>query len=163
MLLLSHRSFPLTRLLYVVIAIHALILILGGTYTYAGYRRGSGCRNGSTSAATPTTSSGILSGRDAGPARRGNPVAPALRRAGEDAGLFAVCVALAFSAFYELIEWWVALLADTGRRGLLGTRAIPDTQSDMLMALLGALLSVSLLAGRQDRQIEHLQRAGAAD
>ena len=79
-------------------------------------------------------------------------------------GFLAVCVALAFSAFYELIEWWVALLAGQGAVDFLGTQGDPwDTQSDMLMALLGALLSVSLLAGRQDRQIEHLQRAGAAD
>jgi len=78
-------------------------------------------------------------------------------------GFLAVCVALAFSAFYELIEWWVALLAGQGAVDFLGTQGDPwDTQSDMLMALLGALLSVSLLAGTQDRQIEHLQRTGAA-
>ena len=58
----------------------------------------------------------------------------------------------------------MALLAGQGAVDFLGTQGDPwDTQSDMLMALLGALLSVSLLAGRQDRQIEHLQRAGAAD
>ena len=58
---------------------------------------------------------------------------------------------------------WVALLAGQGAVDFLGTQGDPwDTQSDMLMALLGALLSVSLLAGRQDRRIEHLQRTGAA-
>jgi len=57
----------------------------------------------------------------------------------------------------------VALLAGQGAVDFLGTQGDPwDTQSDMLMALLGALLSVSLLAGTQDRQIEHLQRTGAA-
>ena len=65
-------------------------------------------------------------------------------------GFLAVCVALAFSAFYELIEWWVALLAGQGAVDFLGTQGDPwDTQSDMLMALLGALLSVSLLAARR--------------
>ena len=83
---------------------------------------------------------------------------------GKMLGFLAVCVALAFSAFYR---------ADRGGGWRCWRDRAPwtprhpgrswDTQSDMLMALLGALLSVSLLAGRQDRQIEHLQRAGAAD
>lgn len=60
-LLLSHRSFPLTRLLYVVIAIHALILILGGTYTYARVPPGFWVQEWFDLSRNPTTSSGILS------------------------------------------------------------------------------------------------------
>ena len=79
---------------------------------------------------------------------------------GKMLGFMAICVALAFSAFYELIEWWVALLAGQGAEDFLGTQGDPwDTQSDMLMALLGALLSVIALAGLQDRQIARLAKA----
>ena len=78
-------------------------------------------------------------------------------------GFLAVCVALAFSAFYELIEWWVALLAGQGAEDFLGTQGDPwDTQSDMFMALLGAMLSVILLAQPQNRQIRRLSGAGPA-
>ncbi len=78
-------------------------------------------------------------------------------------GFLALCVALAFSAFYELIEWWVALIAGEGAEDFLGTQGDPwDTQSDMFMALLGALLSVTLMARLQDRQIGGMSRADAA-
>ncbi|NKQ13801.1 DUF2238 domain-containing protein, partial [Pseudomonas sp. SST3] len=78
-------------------------------------------------------------------------------------GFLSVCVALAFSAFYELIEWWVALIAGQGAEDFLGTQGDPwDTQSDMLMALLGATLSVTGLAGLQDRQVARHAKPGAA-
>jgi putative membrane protein len=78
-------------------------------------------------------------------------------------GFLSVCVALAFSAFYELIEWWVALIAGQGAEDFLGTQGDPwDTQSDMLMALLGAMLSVTGLAGLQDRQVAQYAKPGAA-
>ncbi|HCJ29287.1 MAG TPA: hypothetical protein DHV63_08335, partial [Pseudomonas sp.] len=72
-------------------------------------------------------------------------------------------VALAFSAFYELIEWWVALIAGQGAEDFLGTQGDPwDTQSDIFMALLGALLSVTWLARIQDRQIARQTKPGPA-
>ena len=162
-LLLSHRSFPLTRLLYVVIAIHALILILGGTYTYARVPPGFWVQEWFDLSRNPYDKLGhFIQGVTPALLARKSCCACASSCRGR-CWAFAVCVALAFSAFYELIEWWVALLAGQGAVDFLGTQGDPwDTQSDMLMALLGALLSVSLLAGRQDRQIEHLQRTGAA-
>jgi len=163
-LLLSHRSFPLTRLLYVVIAIHALILILGGTYTYARVPPGFWVQEWFDLSRNPYDKLGHFI-QGVTPALLAREILLRLRFVvpGKMLGFLAVCVALAFSAFYELIEWWVALLAGQGAVDFLGTQSDPwDTQSDMLMALLGALLSVSLLAGTQDRQIEHLQRTGAA-
>ena len=71
--------------------------------------------------------------------------------------LFVVSVVLAFSAFYELIEWWVALLSGEGAEAFLGTQGyVWDTQSDMAMALLGAIAALLLLSKYHDRQLESL-------
>jgi len=70
---------------------------------------------------------------------------------------FIVCFCLAFSAFYELIEWWVALLSDEAADAFLGTQGyVWDTQSDMGWALFGAVLALVLLGRLHDRQLrEH--------
>ncbi|WP_394601306.1 DUF2238 domain-containing protein [Halomonas sp. B23F22_10] len=68
--------------------------------------------------------------------------------------LFVVSVVLAISAFYELIEWWVALASREAADAFLGTQGyVWDTQSDMALALLGAICAVVLLSRTQDRQI----------
>jgi putative membrane protein len=66
-----------------------------------------------------------------------------------------VCLCLAISAFYELIEWWVALLTGEGADAFLGTQGdIWDTQSDMVLALLGAILALLILGRLHDRQLQ---------
>ena len=76
------------------------------------------------------------------------------------AAFLSVCVALAISAFYELIEWWTALALGGGATDFLGTQGDPwDTQSDMFLALIGATLGVIVLARWQDGQIARLSRA----
>jgi putative membrane protein len=68
-----------------------------------------------------------------------------------------ICVALAISAFYELIEWWSALALGQGADEFLGTQGDPwDTQSDMLMALIGAVTALLSLSGIHDRQLQSL-------
>jgi len=68
---------------------------------------------------------------------------------------FIVCFCLAFSAFYELIEWWVALLSAEAADSFLGTQGyVWDTQSDMMWALVGAVLGLFTLGGLQDRQLQ---------
>ncbi|WP_417787034.1 DUF2238 domain-containing protein [Stutzerimonas xanthomarina] len=163
-LLLSYRHFPLTRLLYAVIAIHALILILGGTYTYARVPPGFWVQEWFDLSRNPYDKLGHFI-QGVTPALLAREVL--LRRhmvvPGKMLGFLALCIALAFSAFYELIEWWVALIAGQDAEDFLGTQGDPwDTQSDMLMALLGALLSVTGLAGLQDRQIARRAKPGAA-
>jgi putative membrane protein len=65
-----------------------------------------------------------------------------------------ICVALAISAFYELIEWWAALALGQGADEFLGTQGDPwDTQSDMFLALIGASLALATLSRRHDRQL----------
>ena len=73
------------------------------------------------------------------------------------------CVALVVSAFYELVEWWAALALGQGADAFLGTQGDPwDTQSDMLMALIGAVTALLTLTRLQDRQIARLTAAPAA-
>ena len=74
-----------------------------------------------------------------------------------------VCIVLAISAAYELIEWGAALALGTGADEFLGTQGDPwDTQSDMFFALIGAVTSLLLLSKLHDRQLERLERADAA-
>jgi putative membrane protein len=75
--------------------------------------------------------------------------------------LFVVSIALAFSAFYELIEWWVALLSDEAADAFLGTQGyVWDTQSDMFLALVGALCAVVFLSRWHDAQLSLLAEEG---
>ncbi|PYL96367.1 MAG: DUF2238 domain-containing protein, partial [Verrucomicrobia bacterium] len=68
-----------------------------------------------------------------------------------------VCVCLAISALYELIEWWTALLSGDAAISFLGTQGDPwDTQEDMFCALLGAIAALVLLSRVQDRAINRL-------
>ena len=68
-----------------------------------------------------------------------------------------VCVALAISAFYELIEWWAALSLGQGADEFLGTQGDQwDTQSDMFLALIGATVSIATLSRMHDRQLRRL-------
>jgi putative membrane protein len=65
-----------------------------------------------------------------------------------------VCICLAISAFYELIEWWVAILSGESAEAFLGTQGyVWDTQSDMLLALLGSIIALVLLSRLHDKQL----------
>jgi putative membrane protein len=73
---------------------------------------------------------------------------------------FIICFCLAFSAFYELIEWWVALLSAQGAEAFLGTQGyVWDTQSDLLWALVGAIVALLTLSRWHDSQLVRLQAA----
>ena len=78
-------------------------------------------------------------------------------------GFLVLCVVLAISAFYELIEWWVAELIGQDAEAFLGTQGYAwDTQSDMLFALLGGIVALLCLSRWHDRQIESLTRRPGA-
>jgi len=82
-------------------------------------------------------------------------------RAGRMAAFLCVCVALAVSAVYELVEWWAALVMGQGADQFLGTQGDQwDTQSDMFMALLGACAALAALSRLHDRQIAALNPPG---
>jgi len=73
--------------------------------------------------------------------------------------LFIISICLAFSAFYELIEWAVAFMSGAGAEAFLGTQGdIWDTQSDMFVALMGAILSIILMAKMHDKQLTKITK-----
>jgi putative membrane protein len=157
-LVMTRKRFPLTELVYFLILVHAVILMVGGHYTYAEVPIGDWLRD--------------LNGGDRNDYDKLGHLAqgfiPALiaREIMIRNGVVAVkgwltflvvCIVLAFSAFYELIEWWAALVSGEAADSFLGTQGyVWDTQSDMLWALCGALLSLLTLSKLQDRQIREL-------
>lgn len=73
---------------------------------------------------------------------------------------FIICFCLAFSALYELIEWWVALATGEDAEAFLGTQGyVWDTQSDMALALTGAICCLAFLSKMHDRQLSNLPTA----
>jgi putative membrane protein len=149
-LVLTARRFPLTPLVYRLLFVHALILMLGGHYTIregAARLLGAGCVR---SGAKPLRRVGHLA-QGFIPAMLAREVL--LRRSpltrGKWLGFLVVCVCLAFSATYELIEWLAAVLGGSAADAFLGTQGDAwDTQWDMFMALIGATSALLLAVPR---------------
>lgn len=158
LLLATRRRFPLTGLLYILIALHAVILIVGAHYTYARVPAGFWVQDALELSRNHYDRLGHIA-QGAVPAILAREIL--LRRQVLPRGgwlwLMVTSICLAFSAFYEMIEWWVALLAHDGATEFLGTQGDPwDTHWDMFLALLGALAAQGLLAGPHDRQLQAL-------
>lgn len=158
-LLATHHRFPLSRLLYVLIAFHALVLILGGAYTYARVPLGFWVQELFDLQRNPYDKLGhFMQGLVPMLVTREILLRRRYLTPGAMLNFLGICVALAISAFYELIEWWVALIAGGGATDFLGTQGDPwDTQSDMLLALLGASAVLLGIDRLQDRQITALK------
>lgn len=162
-LIATRARFPLTRLLYALIAAHALVLILGGAYTYARVPLGFWFRDLFGLDRNPYDKLGhFMQGFVPALAAREILLRRRFLSGGPMTSFLCVCVALAISALYELVEWWSALLLGQGAEEFLGTQGDPwDTQSDMFLALLGASLALAALSRLHDRQIRALGRADA--
>jgi putative membrane protein len=154
-LIMTRRRFPLTPLLYMLILIHAIILMVGGHYTYAEVPIGDWLRDFSGGERNNYDKLGHL-------AQGFVPVIIAREIMIRNKVVAArgwltyllLSVVLAFSAFYELIEWWAALISAEAADSFLGTQGyVWDTQSDMLWALVGAILALLTLSGLHDKQI----------
>jgi putative membrane protein len=158
LLLATGRRFPLTSLTYRLIFVHALILILGGHYTYARVPAGFWLQELLDLSRNHYDRLGHLA-QGFIPAiltreilLRTSPLRP-----GRWLFTLVTSVCLAFSAVYELIEWWAAAIGGEGAESFLGTQGdVWDTQWDMLLALLGALTAQLLLSRLHDRQLERL-------
>jgi putative membrane protein len=164
-LLATYRTFPLTRLLYVLIGLHALVLILGGAYTYARVPLGFWLQDLFGLSRNPYDKIGHFM-QGFVPALLAREVL--LRRgyltSRRMTGFLSVCIAMAISAFYELIEWWTALALGQGADEFLGTQGDPwDTQSDMFFAMVGAIVALVSLSRLHDRQMAALERSGTID
>jgi putative membrane protein len=157
-LVATYERFPLTGLLYALIAVHALVLIVGGAYTYARVPLGFWLQDWLGTERNPYDRIGHFM-QGFVPALVAREI---LLRGGYVAGrrmaaFLSGCVALAVSALYELVEWSAALALGQGAEQFLGTQGDPwDTQADMFCALVGAIASLTLLSRLQDRQIRAL-------
>jgi putative membrane protein len=161
-LVATRKRFPLTQLTYVLILIHCVILMVGGHYTYAEVPVGDWFRDLSDPPRNNYDKLGHLA-QGFIPAIIAREVVIRLNVFNSAAwrNFFIVCFCLAVSAFYELIEWWVALLSDEAADAFLGTQGyVWDTQSDMLFALTGALFALALLGPAHDRQLSAVRGVG---
>ncbi len=149
------RRFPLTPLLYVLLALHAVVLCVGGHYTYAEVPLGFWVRDALGLSRNHYDRLGhLMQGFVPALVARELLLRTSPLRPGRWLAALVTCVALAISAAYELVEWLAAVLLRQGADAFLGTQGDPwDTQWDMLLALLGALLAQRLLARAQDRAL----------
>ncbi len=155
LLAVSYSSFRLTAILYLLILAHCIILMIGGHYTYAevpffnnlfGSERNNYDKLGHFF-------QGFM------PALLAREILIRKQVVNGKAWLvlFIISLCLAFSAFYELIEWWTAMAAGEDAEAFLGTQGyVWDTQSDMALALLGAVSSLLLLSSVHDKQLKNL-------
>jgi putative membrane protein len=163
-LILTARRFPLTPLVYTLIFVHALILMVGGHYTYARVPLGFWVQEALGFARNHYDRLGHFA-QGFVPALIAREIL--LRRTALRPGgwLFFIvsCICLAISACYEFIEWWSALIGGAAATDFLGTQGDPwDTQWDMLLALIGSIVGQLTLSGVQDRQLAKLAgRRGA--
>ena len=157
-LLATRKRFPLTRLVYVLILVHCVILMVGGHYTYAEVPVGDWFRDFFDPPRNNYDKLGHLAqGFVPAVITREVVIRLDVFKSAAWRDFFIVCFCLAVSAFYELIEWWVALMSDEAADAFLGTQGyVWDTQSDMFLALIGAVLALVLLGRIHDRQLAAL-------
>lgn len=160
-LLATYRRFPLTTLCYMLIALHICVLCVGGHYTYArvpafdwlretfGWQRNHYDRLGhfmqgfvpAIIAREVIIRLGVLNRKKWIP-------------------FLVVSVCLAISAFYELVEWWTALLTGSAANDFLGSQGdVWDTQSDMCLALIGAVCALLFVSSLHDRALRKIEPA----
>ena len=154
-LVFTYQKFRLTTLLYVLILLHCIILMVGGHYTYAevplfdglfGAERNNYDKLGhfvqgfvpALIAREILIRKNVVNGRGW-------------------LNFFVICIAMTLSAVYELVEWAVAVISGEGADAFLGTQGyVWDTQSDMAMALIGAICALIFFSKRHDRQLAKL-------
>ncbi len=155
---ITRERFPLTPLVYALILVHCVILMVGGHYTYAEVPLGEWFREAFDGTRNNYDKLGhFVQGFIPAMIARELMIRLDVFASRRWRDFFIICFCLAFSAFYELIEWWVALLSEEAADAFLGTQGYAwDTQSDMGWALFGAVLALALLSRVHDRQISAL-------
>jgi putative membrane protein len=154
-LFVTRQRFPLTPLLYVLILLHCIILMIGGKYTYALVPAGDWVSELFGWSRNNYDKLGHLA-QGFVPAMAARELFIRLDVVADKGWRFTLITlsVLGISAAYELIEWWVALLSEEAAESFLGTQGyVWDTQSDMFMALIGAVSALLLLGKFHDRQL----------
>lgn len=154
----TYKRFPLTTLLYACIFLHALVLIIGGAYTYARVPLGFEMAEVLGLHRNPYDKVGhFFQGFVPALAAREILIRGMYVRGARMLNFLVICIVLAISATYEFIEWGAAVALGQGADAFLGTQGyVWDTQSDMLFALIGAVTALLFFRRAQDRAIERL-------
>lgn len=158
LLIHTYIRFPLTNLLYVLIFIHCMVLIVGGTYTYARVPFGFEMAEWFGLDRNPYDKIGhFMQGFVPAIAAREILLRNDILKHGKMLIFIVISIVLAISASYELIEWAAALALGEGAEEFLGTQGYEwDTQSDMFFALIGSVSALFLLSKWHDRQLYKL-------
>lgn len=158
----TRRCFPLTPLAYCLILIHSIILMIGGHYTYAEVPFFDFLKSLFDNSRNNYDKIGhFAQGFIPAIIAREILIRNAVVKSNSWLNFVIVSICLAISAFYELVEWWVALLSEEAAEAFLGTQGyIWDTQSDMAYALLGAVVSLATLSKLHDSQLMALKNNG---
>ena len=162
LLVLSYKKFPLTPLLYSLILIHMIILMVGGHYTYAEVPLFDWIKEILDQSRNNYDKVGHFA-QGFIPAILAREILlrkKVVQGAKIWLNYIVVSIVLAFSAFYELIEWWVALATGEDAEAFLGTQGYMwDTQSDIMYALIGAVTALLLLSRFHDKQLKKRMKA----
>ena len=158
LLIYTYKTFPLTNLLYSLIFLHAIVLIVGGAYTYARVPLGFEIAQWFSLDRNPYDKIGhFMQGFVPAIAAREILIRHQILAKGKMLSFIVICIVLAISATYELIEWAAALALGQGAHEFLATQGYEwDTRSDMFFALIGVITALLLLSKWHDRQIAKL-------
>ena len=156
----TYKSFPLTSLLYVLILFHSIVLMVGGHYTYAEVPLFDTLKEMFDMSRNNYDKVGhFTQGFVPVMIAREITIRKEVFKSRAWMNFFIVSFVLGFSAFYELIEWTVAMISGEGAEAFLGTQGyIWDTQSDMAWALFGAIVGLLLLSKYHDRALERISK-----
>jgi len=158
LLFATYKAFPLTAILYVLIFSHAIVLIVGGAYSYARVPLGFEIAQWFSLDRNPYDKLGhFMQGFVPTMVAREILIRNHILAKDKMLSFIVICIVLAISASYELIEWAAALSLGQGAEEFLGTQGDEwDTQSDMFFALIGSITALLLLFRWHDRQIAKL-------
>lgn len=157
-LALTYKKFKLTPLVYSLILIHSIILMVGGHYTYSQVPLFDFIKEILNQDRNNYDKLGHLAqGFIPAMVAREIIIRKSIITIESWRNFFIICFCLGFSAFYELIEWWVAIFTNEASDDFLGTQGyIWDTQSDMFWALVGTILALVFLRNYHDKQLKKI-------
>ena len=161
LIVLTYKKFPLTPLLYTLILLHMIILMVGGHYTYAEVPLFDWIRDVLHQSRNNYDKLGhFMQGFEPAILAREILIRKEIVQGSRIwLDYIILSIVLAFSAFYELIEWWVALATGEDAEAFLGTQGYAwDTQSDMMYALIGGITALLLLSRLHDRQLKKIMK-----
>lgn len=159
-LLSLYRKFRLSNLLYALIAVHIMVLAIGGHYTYAEMPLFNWLRDAFGLARNYYDRLGhLMQGLVPALIAREIFLRQQVVKPGAWLNFFMVASALTISVFYEFIEWWVAVGTGTAAEAFLGTQGdVWDTQWDMFMALVGALAAIVIFTKAHDKSLNKIEK-----